>query len=250
MIEDFQKRKHSSGNSSLESSSGFSESRKVSTTSYDSVSIQSPPQGRRCARLNEYEGVDETLHQVPSTVTTAQKPNSTSAYSEMERRVKEGLTADKLRSGMSSPSHYDPTPLSRSRTPQFQGLPLTTTKASSSYMVSSEHGGSVSPSLQTSPPPTQTLGQSTFQMHTSPSSSSMYQVTSQSRLAHSDSNEWTDYTSAPAPQQAGGYMDNRTSVSQPLSRGSGGKSATQTSSSRADVSEFDPIASAGHRPKS
>ena len=147
MIEDFQKRKHSSGNSSLESSSGLIESRKVSTTSYDSIPMQSPPQGRRFAKLNEYEeAVNESIHQSPVTVPTTQKPgNSTSALSEMERRVKDGLTADRLRSGMSSPSHYDPNPLPRSRTPQFQAPPLTTTRGGSSYVVSSDRGGSVSP---------------------------------------------------------------------------------------------------------
>lgn len=187
--------------------------------------MASPTQSRRlAANLNEYEEAGTGNESFSATVGTTHKA---SRMMEMEKRVREQLMADKLRSD--TPSVFDSSP-SRSRTPQNH--PPTRTTASASQ---TDRGGSISPGLQTSPPPSQAVGHSMFQMHTSPGG----------KIPRSDSNEWTEYTSAPVMVQAviSGHNDNRPPA--PMRSTSSVKTSSQVqntaNSSRADVSEFDPI---------
>lgn len=312
MIQDFHRRKHSSGNSSLESSSGLPESRKISATSYDTVSLQSPTQTRRSVKLSEYEegGADQSSSPWP----TQRGGVSTDKFIEMERRVKDGLTADKLRSETSSPSHAglsvvaEQHETSRGVLRTSQHVPTSTgtqtltntshptAKSAPTNMSHPDHSGSLSPHLQTSPPP-QTVGVSTFQMQTSPSTTLRHsgsfgsrpqhssqpksqkpirnyqpQQSTQTSLPHSDSNEWTEYTSAlpmtAAPSvvsyshgfegRTGSVYDAPSSGSVAASIGSRGTSSVLSNTHgmttlssvgfpgaavTTDVSEFDPIAS-------
>ena len=184
--------------------------------------MASPTQGRGFgAKLNEYEEAGTSNDNSSSTSGAAHK---SSRIMEMEKRVRDELMGDKLKSDINAPSVFENSP-SRSRTPH---LPIRTTTSVSQP----DRGGSVSPGLQTSPPPSNVTGHSMFQMHTSPST----------KIARSDSNEWTDYTSAPVMVQAtSGHIDNRFPSTLTRSTSSVKTSSRVQTSSRADVSEFDPI---------
>lgn len=191
--------------------------------------------------MNEYEEAGGGSDSSSSTIGTPHKPGNNS-MAVLEKRVRDELMSDKLGFDTALPANFDSSP-SRSRTPQ---QPLTRIGSS---LGQPDRGGSISPNLQASPPPPlQTVEQATFQMHASPGAPIVHQVIP--KIPHSDSGEWTDYTSAPVVQQAGGYSDNRlnyssTSTRGPLStmRTSSTQSLSTMSSSKADVSEFDPITS-------
>ncbi len=191
------------------------------------------------AKMNEYEeagGSDSSS----STIGTTHKPSNNS-MAQLEKRVRDELMSDKLGFDTALPANFDSSP-SRSRTPQNQPL----TRIGSS-LGQPDRGGSISPVLQTSPPPSQTAEQATFQMHTSPGAPIVHKAIA--KIPHSDSGEWTDYTSAPVVQQAG-YSDNGPNYSSTSTRGlpstartSSSQTLSTVSSSKADVSEFDPITS-------
>ena len=192
-------------------------------------------------KLSEYEeGGAEGTHHSPTPWQTQRGGVSTDKFIEMEKRVKDGLTADKLRSETCSPSHAGLSTLveqhetnkGASKTSQhvststgtqtLTNTPHPSSRSTHTNLSHPEHSGSLSPCLQTSPPP-QTVGVPTFQMQTSPSTSlhhsggfgSRSQHSSQPKsqktirnypsqqstqtsfkLPHADSGEWTEYTSA------------------------------------------------------
>lgn len=180
------------------------------------------------------EGVTSSDNQPPVQLSHKQVNH---IMSEMEKRVRDELMTDKLHSDTPSILHHDHSP-SRSK-PHHQQL----LKSSCSNSMQTDCSGSISPGLQVSPPPLQTVGQATFQLHTNVPS--VHQSVAPSKIPRSDSNEWTDYTSAPVVRQASGAAENRINSSS-ISRGptrTGNHGMSIASDSRADVSEFDPISS-------